>query len=320
VYNAQTGKLVNDDSLEIVETEEERTVRVLLSIANSVQHGIIMEADHPGRNIDSKLAILDMKVSMDNEKFAVYQHYEKPVSSKQVIHAQSALSPRCKLSVHVSEIVRRILNTSCRLDWDNTTSHFLTDYMVRMKEAGYNEKYRKMVLERAFKRYDNMVRDAEDGKKPLHRPKDWQKEERIREKRRKKHSWATRGGCIAPIIIPPTPNSELLSMLSQVAKEEALPGLRFKLVESGGKTIKRSIQKSNPTSNGMCQSGDCVVCRGGEGGGGCCRKSNVVYEYLVSYARMVNRQCILEKRPGMYIQGEGADQDLSEERNGVFYV
>ena len=148
-----------------------------------------------------------------------------------------------------------------------------------MNEAGYNEKYRKMVLERAFKRYDNMVRDAEDGKKPLHRPKDWQREERIREKRRKKHSWATRGGCIAPIIIPPTPNSELLSMLSQVAKEEALPGLRFKLVESGGKTIKRSIQKSNPTSSGMCQSGDCVVCRGGEGGGGCCRKSNVVYEY-----------------------------------------
>ena len=63
VYNAHTGKLVSDDSLEIVETEEERTVRVLLSIANSVQHGIIMEADHPGRNIDNKPAILYMKVS-----------------------------------------------------------------------------------------------------------------------------------------------------------------------------------------------------------------------------------------------------------------
>ena len=84
------------------------------------------------------------------------------------------------------------------------------------------------------KRYDSMVRDAEDGKKPLHRPKDWQKEERIRDKRRKKHNWATRGGCIAPIIIPPTPNSELLSILSQVAKEEALPGMKFKIVESGG--------------------------------------------------------------------------------------
>ena len=41
------------------------------------------------------------------------------------------------------------------------------------------------------KRYDSMVRDAEDGRKPLHIPRDWQKEVRIREKRRKKHSWAT---------------------------------------------------------------------------------------------------------------------------------
>ena len=176
----------------------------MLSIANSVQHGIIMEADHPGRKSDNKLPILDMKVRMDNEKFAVYQHYEKTVSSKQVIHAQSALSPRCKLSVHVNEIIRRILNTSSRLDWDNQTSPLLTDYMVRMKEAGYNEKYRKMVLERAFKNYDRMVNDADDGRKPLHRPKDWQKEERIRDKRRKKHTWATKDGCIASIIIPQT--------------------------------------------------------------------------------------------------------------------
>jgi hypothetical protein len=136
VYNVHTGKLVRDDSLDIVETEEERTVRILLSsIANSVQPGIIMEADHPGRNGNNKLPILDMKVWMDNEMFAVYQHYEKPVSSKQVINAQSALSPRWKLSVHINEIVRRILNTSSRLDWDNQTSPLLTDYMVRMKEA-----------------------------------------------------------------------------------------------------------------------------------------------------------------------------------------
>ena len=84
-------------------------------------------------------------------------------------------------------------------------------------------------------RYDSMVRDAEDGKKPLHRPKDWQREERIREKRRKTHSWATRGGCIAPIIIPPTPNSEIMSILSHGGKEEALPGKKFKIVRGEGK-------------------------------------------------------------------------------------
>ena len=151
------------------------------------------------------------------------------------------------------------MNTSSKLDWNDTTAPLLTDYMMRMKEAEYSEKYRKIVLEKAFKNYDRMVKDEEEARRPMHRPKHWQKEERMKEKRRKKHTWATSGGCITPIIIPPTPNSELLSILSQVAKEEALPGMKFKIVESGGKTVKRSIQKSNPTSSGVCQSGECVV-------------------------------------------------------------
>ena len=150
-----------------------------------------------------------------------------------MIKAQSALSNRCQLSVHV--IVRRILNTSSRLDLDNQTSPLLTDYIVRMKEAGCNEKYRKMVLERAFNNYNRMVKDADDGRKPLQRPKYSQKVERIRDKRRKKNKWATRGGCIAPIIIPTTPNSELMSILSHGAKEGALPGKKFKIVRGEGK-------------------------------------------------------------------------------------
>ena len=95
----------------------------------------------------------------------------------------------------------------------------------------------------------------------------------------RKQTWATKGGCIAPIIIPPTPNSELLNMLREAAKQGALPGLEFKIVESGGRTIKSSIQISNPTASPWCQGGDCVACKAGGGSGGPCRKSNVVYKY-----------------------------------------
>ena len=84
--------------------------------------------------------------------------------------------------------------------------------------------------------------------------------------------------CIAPIMIPPTPHSELLKMLQEVTEAEALPGLKFKVVEGGGKTVQRAIQKSNPTASGSCKGGDCAVCKGGTGSGGLCRKSNVVYE------------------------------------------
>ena len=123
-----------------------------------------------------------------------------------------------------------------------------------------------------------MVKEEEEGVRPVHRPRDWQKEKRRKDKRNKKHNWATRGGYIAPIIVPPTPNSELLNMLRDVARSEAQPGLKFKIVEGGGRTVKRAVQQSNPTGSNGCQGGDCVACKGGRGAGGSCRKSNVLYE------------------------------------------
>ena len=62
--------------------------------------------------------------------------------------------------------------------------------------------------------------------------------------------------------VPSTPNSELLLMLREVAESEALPALKFKIVEKGGRTVKRKVQIANPRASGSCQAGDCVACRG----------------------------------------------------------
>ena len=69
-YNIRTGKLV-DNTNQLEETEEESTARILKEVANSVQVGIVMEEDFPSRNADGKLPILDMKVWMNNDNFAV---------------------------------------------------------------------------------------------------------------------------------------------------------------------------------------------------------------------------------------------------------
>jgi hypothetical protein len=279
-YNIQTGKLYLDGNQNPDEPDEERTTRVLKEIADSVQPGnIIMETDHPSRNQDGKLPILDMKVWLDTNSFAVYQHYQKPMANRQIIDVKSALSSGCKKSVHINEVVRRVLNTSPRLKWSDYAAPEITDYMLRMKVAGYEEAYRKRTLQKALAIHDRMKKEESEGLRPMNRPRDWQAEERMRSKRKKKHNWATRGGFIAPIIIPPTPNSELLSMLKDVAEKEALPGMKFKIVESGGKTIQRAVQRSNPTASGCCQRGDCVACTGASEGTGSCRKSNVVYEF-----------------------------------------
>ena len=123
-----------------------------------------------------------------------------------------------------------------------------------------------------------MKKDDEDGVRPIHRPRDWNAEERRIEKRKKRYNWSTRGGFIAPIIVPSTPNGELLQMLKEVAEQEAVPGLKFKVLEKGGLTVQHKVQRSNPSATPGCQDADCLPCKDGRGKGGCCRRGNVQYQ------------------------------------------
>ena len=66
-----------------------------------------MEEETPSSNPDGKLAILDMKVWMGGEDHILYQHYEKDVSSKEVLNANSAQSVGCKMSLHTQKLIRR---------------------------------------------------------------------------------------------------------------------------------------------------------------------------------------------------------------------
>ena len=93
----------------------------------------------------------------------MFQHYEKRVSSKTILHAQSAHSAACKRSVHTQEIIRRLMNSSHRLNWKEETAPVITEYMRRMKVAEYSEKYRKNILEQALRIYDKKLEDDRKG-------------------------------------------------------------------------------------------------------------------------------------------------------------
>ena len=110
-------------------------------------------------------------------QYLVYQHYEKPMASRQILKSESAQSDKC--------------NTSARLDWSECVAPVLTDYFVRMKQGGYNEVYRKRILEQALRVYDRLIDAEKIGMRPIHRPKDWCVSERRKQKQRKKHGMGT---------------------------------------------------------------------------------------------------------------------------------
>ena len=204
-----------------------------------------------------------------------------------------AQSMVCKRNVHVRELVRRITNTSTKLDWNSFVAPCLTDYMRRMQLSDYDVKFRKATLLSAVRIWDRMVLEQEQGVRPISRPANWDRVGRRRRKVEKRHNWSANGGYIAPIFVPATPGGELAKELKEIADKEAVAGMKFKIVETGGTAVKHTVQSSNPTATPGCPYNDCLACKHGRGGGGRCLKSNVQYQLG---CRMCN-----EEEKGLYI-------------------
>ena len=127
--------------------------------------------------------------------------------------------------------------------------------------------------------FDSKIRMDENGECPLNRPADYKKHERKKQKQKKKRNWSTKGGYIAPIIIPSTPDGTLAKMLKEVAEEEAENGIKFKIIEKGGLTVEKMLQKPNPTSSGKCGKDNCILDKQ-RSSDTMCHKSNVLYEWV----------------------------------------
>ena len=87
-----------------------------------------------------------------------------------------------KRSVHISELVRRMVNFSRKLNWDYFVVPVLNKYMVRMVKAGYHQEYRKNILLNAFAVYDSKIKKHIDDECPLNRPPGHKKVERQKAK------------------------------------------------------------------------------------------------------------------------------------------
>ena len=63
-----------------------------------------------------------------------------------------------------------------------------------------------------------------------------------------------------------------------MAVQEAIPGVRFHVLEKGGTRVKQIVQKSNPTATPGCLDDDCIACKDGSADGGLCRQGNIGYQ------------------------------------------
>ena len=66
--------------------------------------------------------------------------------------------------------------------------------------------------------------------------------------------------------------------MRKAAEETERDGIKFTFIEMGGRTIKRELQRSNPTATPGCSKPDCACCKVERGKGGQCHRNNVNYK------------------------------------------
>ena len=255
--------------------DDERTMKLLQSIANSIHHSVRMTIDYPSKHADKKVPMLNVKMWIeegDDRRLLLYEHYEKDMATKAVINATSALPKKTKRIVLTQEMLRILLHCSRNLPWETVCDH-CNRFMMKLQYSGYDQIFRYEVANSAINAYMTMMENEERGIRPIHRPKGWNRSERIEQKQLKKKNWYKQGGFDSVLFIPATPEGKLKRMYERTIQKS---GLRIKVVERTGRTIKSELQRSNPFRNGGCGRDDCFVCT--TTGKGNCDTESVTYE------------------------------------------
>ena len=115
---------------------------------------------------------------------------------------------------------RIMRNTKIELGEEVRNQH-LNTFMIKLKNSGYNQKFRIQILNSSMKAFEKMVDEDRKGIKPLFRDNKWKYEERLMTKEQKKRNWFRNGDSKfkSVLFVPPTPGSKLAKEL-QTREEE----------------------------------------------------------------------------------------------------
>ena len=90
-------------------TKEDELWNKIKRVGDSIHGSIQLETDYPDKYPDQKVPILDIKVWVTEESRIMHEFYSKPVSSKAVVDARSAMPLKDRRTVLTQDILRILL-------------------------------------------------------------------------------------------------------------------------------------------------------------------------------------------------------------------
>ena len=193
------------------------------------------------------------------------------MAADRTIMRDSALSWMTKKVSLSNEICRRLLNTSPELVLTGEAESYIEQFCYKMYLSGYSEKERMIIEREGRNQYKNIVKMSDIGCRPMYRGSDWCKQERAVSKLRSRKEWFGKKND-AVIFVQATPGEVLQREIQKVVNSS---GLRLKVVERGGKSLKGVFQRSDVMPDSRCWKDDCVVCSTKPNG--LCSKEGVGY-------------------------------------------
>ena len=244
--------------------------------------------------------------------------YSKEISSKFFIPFKSAHSMSMKKRMLANEGLRRLLNMSPDLLWEDSVE-VMNEFVVKMTRSGYPSSWRTEAVKSAIKMHEDMIKDEQSGKRPLFRPKEFKAEERRLEKLKKQHEWHKGGkedGVLAgaPLIICPSDGGAISRKMKEICKKfKAEHKIDVKVFERGGVKMG-SIAKADPLSQKGCDRDDCFPCK--SGGGGDCSKSCSAYRIECEECKKSDLSAVYEGETGRNCYSRGLEhlEGLSKEK------
>ena len=255
---------------------EAGTMEQIKTIANSIHWSIQVKVDFPSKHENKRVPTLDTEMWLEEVDVGgtrkhqiLYSYYEKEMSSRYLVHKNTAIPQSSKMNILVNELLRVMRNTSLRImqaEKDSHVQHFIT----KMQLSGYNQEDRIHVYQKAKRIFAEKV----DGKEVYpHVDKFARQSEMTREKIHKKRTWFKNGRYKSVFYVDATPDGSLANDCQKILNRCELP---VKVMEKTGDSLKSLLTKSNPFKSSNCEDPSCPVCLRECGIN--CRSSDVVYQ------------------------------------------
>ena len=181
-----------------------------------------------------------------------------------------------KIAVMVEEGVRRLRNYSRGLDWERSRM-CLEKFARKLRRSGYPHSFRHQVIKSALDRWKRMCKEEDEGVRPVHRPREFRREERKVAKISKKQNWHQGGSQLsAPLILDPVAGPLVGQLQEECRKGEDKFGIRVVVATRAGQSVRRDA-KVEPLRKVGCDRQECFPCTGAVKKKPDCERNSVGY-------------------------------------------